>query len=767
MTGAPAAFQLAPAGLLRSAAWPAAVMRPFGDPALGELAVSGSSSFEQAYAQVLERERAHLWAATLGDPGFEKALALGSPSARARASAAAARRDGPRNRALRRAEHTLYRYLARAAGRATPHGLWAGTAVVSFDDHARSEAVPARCRFAPDLAPFQALARGLAGRAPYRRRARWRLNPTVHPDPGGGWRFLARSASGRVERCRLEPEAGLAPVLAALAVLPALPMSGLAAEVARAAGWPPAARRRVLRILDRLADGGLLVGGLDLAPGSATPWDALERVAGDLDGADRAAWRDAVAALRAICARLDGDALTLPVDGFAAALGAARDRVAALSCRLAVPCAGLPDAVLRCDLELPWRLTLDAARRRAIETALDEYHRCWLAPLSPATALRREHARTVAAAAPGAGLSLAAAAWDARPPPRLPRVWPAADGLPDADLRRRVADWEGWLASGAHEVVLPRGDAAPAAADAPPVGALILGLHAGGMLGVHGLGDAPLHGSARHAEQLAGLGVVRWARAALAGAAGARGLGAAQLRVPFESNPNVLCGPALADTVLEPWGADPDAACLHGARLRATGDGDALALMLPGSPVALCVFATGASDPASRDPLARALLGSGWQWGGAGGRALDVPLDGEIGRGRLAPAVRLPGGALLRRRRSVLAGDALALACSTGRERFRHWQRLARELGWPPRLRASFGGGEPLTLHRDSPLGVEALFKGVPAGASDHAASPGPALLVVEDAPEGDALPLPGRGAHVSELEIGFARTAPRRRGRT
>jgi len=68
----------------------------------------------------MARDRASLRARTLGDPRFVEAMALSNPTV-AEKMRALGDDSGKRTRHL---ETTLYRHLARAAGRATPCDVW-------------------------------------------------------------------------------------------------------------------------------------------------------------------------------------------------------------------------------------------------------------------------------------------------------------------------------------------------------------------------------------------------------------------------------------------------------------------------------------------------------------------------------------------------------------------------------------------------------------------------------------------------------------------
>jgi Lantibiotic dehydratase, N terminus len=135
----PIPFTLAPVGILRAAAWSLECLDGFGDRSLAEAALKAIEGgnwdiYESAYNRVFDRERAYLISVTVGDLRFRRAIRLSN-------SIVSAKIEGldytpgelpPRNKMLRRLEHTLYRYLARSIGRTNPNGLWAGVGLIEF-----------------------------------------------------------------------------------------------------------------------------------------------------------------------------------------------------------------------------------------------------------------------------------------------------------------------------------------------------------------------------------------------------------------------------------------------------------------------------------------------------------------------------------------------------------------------------------------------------------------------------------------------------------
>jgi hypothetical protein len=740
---------------MRAAVWPLECLDGFGNPDLNDLAQSvvgkrPHAKFEQEYHATIERERSHLWDRTRNDSQFNKALALSSLSAHARISSSATRLGGPRNRAMRLAESTLYRYLARAAGRSTPHGLWAGVTEVRFGDRTEVQTTTAPCRFAPDLRPFQTLVRGLAERPEYRYRASWRLNPTLRADPRGGWTFLGRQADGRIEKRFLEPDPIVSRALEGLAETPPMALDRLAADVARRESWPVASRRRLLHMFEALASGGALVGGMDLPAKFGTPWEALEDVSKQLGGKERAAWAAATLRLEDLCGNLSSDAVwAFSTDAFISRLVEVGDCVAALARALDLS-PGVPATqVLRCDLHLPWRITLDGSQRDSLHTALVDYESQWLRGASP-DAKMRELMRSSLARRLAGGRSLGESVELLAQEPRLSsEVWPHWEEVVEPGVRARLRLWETSLDKSQPEVSLAPSTESVASAVAP-AGALFAGLSGDDGIFVRSVADIPTLGSARFGDVLNEPGLNRWIQDQLEQSIRDSGISLAELRIPFEPNPNVLASPVLLPDAIEPWGADADSLPLRGAVLDVDGSSGRPVLRLAGSDRPWAVLSMGAANLQAHDPVARLLLMTGFHESpGRNQRAVDVPVASELASRRFTPRILLRHGAVLRRRRSLLSGELAALAGARGIERFHAWQGLARELDWPEELLVSTGAGEAIRIHRDSPLAVEAAFKGI---------WPDSPYLVVEEAGVDRGLSIPGMGNHVAELAIPFAR---------
>lgn len=735
-----AEFRLAPCGVVRAAAWPCEALADFGDPdlhaAVRPAAAEPPAGFERACTLALTRESDLLWQRTRDDPHFAKALLLASPSAYRRMESGVAKRAGPRNRALRLVEHTLFRYLSRAATRVTPNGLWAGVTDVRVGAANGVERCAPAARFTPALGPFQILLRGLGARDVYRDRLLWRLNPTLAATADGGWTFLHRPAGGGLEQRRLGFEPGLARLLGGLARAAPGSLTALATSAGPeggAAAWLP--------VLRALAAGGVLVGGLDLPEKFATPWAALEAAGERLPADDARAWREALRMLSDRCSALGEAVWTSTPEHFAAHLEAPAGVLTALAAALGLPAPETPGS-LRCDLRLPWRLVVDRARHAALCAALAGYDRHWQRGASAAMAERAaRRSRFVAGLGEGLGLA-AAAALAASLAPAGAEVWPRAATLASREVGARLERWERCLRTADAAAVL---DAAPdaAARDLAPYGCWLAGLDDRGTIAAHGVSDLPTIASARLADVLD----LRRHDAWLAAAFAASGSPVFEYLAPFEPNPNALAGPALLDGTLAPWracGADRD---LRGARL--VVDARRRRPLLELADGTRCgVLSLATANLQALDPLAEALLWTGYRDAtGRARHAIDIPLADELEAPRYSPRVSLPGGAVLCGRRTLLGAELAGLRARRGPARFWYWQQLAKRYAWPPELEVGSDRGGMMRVVRDSPLAVEALCKGL---------GPETPWLMVRETQA--AFTLPGGGCHVAELALPFLR---------
>jgi len=767
----------APVAILRAAAWPIETLADFGSDALARLALEvgdlSGRTVDQAYLhlwrETVARERQLLWRATADDPRFLKALLFSNPTLYGRVRRASARRHEPVTKALRKLEFTLYRYLARAVGRTTPLGLWAGVSTVTFAGEASQRSTAPSYSLAPDLRPFATLLRELAKREPYRTSAVRTLNPTLQPSAAGGWEFWARAQTGGVERRRIDYEPKLAAVLGVLAdgtrgTLAELSRRALGAR--RAVGEEYLDAEVIGGMLGALADGGALIGGLALPSRYATAWEALQSAEAELADDDRRHWCAARTALHALCMTLADRLEEMAVERIDALMSAAEAEVRRLADALGVTLPAMNYPALRCDLGAPFEVSLDPAQRRRLLETLRDYEIGWIRGASPWTAWRRvRHAERLRRLAPGAPLGGVAVSST------------ASDGLDafEAELRARLDAWQRMIGSTANDVVL---DARPGNADArglpeqtrvqaaraadpldntssSPLGCLYVGLQEDFALDVRGVSDDAATAFARFAAALGSMdALTTWLSQSLSGLEAEHGIEMAELDAPFEPNPNALARPLLEFPLVDPWntGRLQDAVLIGGV-IGIDASTRLPLLSLRGRPRPIAVFSFASAHLAAIDPVAGQLLETTFHEMTSGNfQALAAALPAEIDTPRYSPRIRLGSGAVIRRRRTVIDGRKLRqLAVRSPWQRYIHWQHLAAEHGWPELLSVSLAGRAPLPMRRSSPLALDALFKGIPdCGPED--------CLVVEELP---ALPWlkDAAGRHyVADLALPFAR---------
>lgn len=745
-------FEFAPAGILRAAAWPIEKIQSFGNQNLATLALAAidtkdnrtKEEYATAYQQVLEEEREQLWQMTAADSWFMKALLLSNPALVDQVQRVAPQRQGKRTKKIRHLETALYRYLARAAGRTTPYGLWAGVSLVEFAQKARHDSAEAEYLFTPDLRPFQTILRSLSQRSIYRQSATWRLNPTLKQQADNSWRFWSRTPDGLVEQREIESQELVNIILEELTKLDLGTLDELTKTVAASPRWNyPSGLEDILHLL---IDGGVLLGGLDLPYRFADPWSALAVVADKLILPDRCLWNSTIQELHQLCVTLAAELEAISLDSLANHLQQAKTCIQNLAQSLGISSFGLPEPVLYCDLGLPWQIALNQAQQTVLLETLADYECCWINHASPASALRsafRERLKQEFAA----GIALG----DLRS--TLVSEMTSAQSHPE--VVTRLAAWERSLSQNTAEVVLESSsNSLKSALSTAPFGCLFTGLFESFQLLVHGIGDDPVRIFARYGKLLNGNGLLHsWFQERLDCLATQHQIQVAELQSSFESNPNVLARPNFRLLPIELWGASADTPSLSGAEIFLDQKTQLPFLKLPSHPNPVAVFWFSSAAVNARDFICEQLLWTTFQDNPrAIFRAATRTMPIELTAPRFTPRVRLPKGAIVRPRRTVLTGQTLAeLAKLPGTERFARWQQLASEHGWPMLLFLQIEGKPSLLVHRDSPLALESFFKN---DVQENQRS-----LIVEELVNQPWL-VNSKGQHyMAELALPFART--------
>ena len=756
----------APIGIIRAAAWPIESISGFGDSSLAALALRVHSSREpvwrqylQTYEQTLQREREILWRITAEDVRFMKALLLSNPSVANRVRRSAPKRRGERTKSIRHLENVLYRFLARGAGRTTPHGLWAGVGLIDLGQHQRQRPAATQYSFSPDLRPFQAILRSLARQSRYRDHTRWHANPTLTRRTDGSWRFWVRTGDGKVERREVESDPIVDLLIEAVAGLESATFEEiLAAALPRHAestsAWKACKRPG---LLDLFCDSGVLLGGLDLPNRFESAWHALSAIEHYLFPHDRCAWNHAVHELSRLCDKLSTGLKEMTLNALESHLERAVCCVGQLAKTLEVSLPALPNPLLRCDLSLPFRLEFDRQQQAVLLQALQSYESGWIKGLNPIAGFRSEYRRQVEQQI-GTGLELGDLTLDSGlnglNSTTATRVWVELVARCNPEASPRLGAWERLVLAEKPEVLfeLPPGLQPTPLAQAP-LGCLYVGLFEDFQLVLHGAGDDPGGTLTRHFKLLEPQALEVWLRQCVAGLSSRCGIEIAELQGPFEQNPNVLARPDFGALPIELWGSATTSTRLIGGKLVVDPTTHLPLLRLPSIDKPIAVFWFSAADIANGDPVSAGLLCTSFQESSSFGfRASTIPVREEVDFPRFSPRIRLPGGAIMRPRRTILAGSALEdLARASAAERYARWQRLAAQFQWPALLNLQRDTEPPLLMHRDSPLALESLFKGI----RDHIES-----LTIEEVVGAPWLVDANGGHHVSDLALPFSREA-------
>jgi hypothetical protein len=236
-------------------------------------------------------------------------------------------------RRSRRLEATVFHYLMRAAGRATPCDAWAGVAPVELDPHdATTEprltlsSSESRCEVSVDLRPFQIMLRALGRTERYRHTYPIRLNPTlfaasdradgrhdvpgrsisaVDPDaaPTAGWRY-ERQFQGVANWVTLPFHPLPAAVIRHFADHVSRPAASLNEAMRGQADEDVLQRDTFACLIDTLIDWDVLRVDLAMPSRASSVWDALDTAAVGLLEPERSTWQDAIRGLRTRCERL-------------------------------------------------------------------------------------------------------------------------------------------------------------------------------------------------------------------------------------------------------------------------------------------------------------------------------------------------------------------------------------------------------------------------------------------------------------------------------
>jgi hypothetical protein len=245
----------------------------------------------------------------------------------------------------------------------------------------------------------------------------------------------------------------------------------------------------------------------------------------------------------------------------------------------------------------------------------------------------------------------------------------------------------------------------------------------------------------------------RWMRSELAALARGSTVQIAELLTPYEPSPNVLARPSFCRFAVELWGAsnDPNVQGLSSAEVFYDTQTNQPYLRIPGIAAPVAVFSFAAANVGRGDAIVELLLETSFRDSYfANFRAALMCFEQERRIPMFSPRIRLPGGSVLRTRRTILSGNVLTeLTEATQPERFHKWIALAQKHCWPALLSVRRDGGHSMLVRRDSPLGVAALLRGIGNGVQ---------MLTVEEFSNKPWLVDANGQRHVVEVAIPFVR---------
>jgi hypothetical protein len=698
---------------------------------------------EFAYESSLAAELAELRRLAAA-PDFLKALCLASPAAfRALTAPAGRARSG---RQWKR-DLTVYAYLMRAVGRATPNGLWAGVALESPPDGSeapvRATSAPGRVVFHPNLGPFARALRAVARSSPSRQSVPLRLNPTLFRVTPSIWQ-LGNDREGDWHVSQTADH----PLLSSLVGLTSdgrarLPRELEAELVARNPGLTGVEAERAVAEMVR---DGILWPTLAFPGIFEDPWQALTETVARLPEGEKGPWDTCLRLLTGVCRRLNLHYEDVSVEEMQELLSSARDAVNALLDHYAEP--GLPPETqaLVADTRARFAFSVSPQLRGTLEQALrlywafDRYGlgelqagldlRREFGSLGPAedlpvgTAVRRQeavHDPSEAGAGPEGG---------GRETPRSGhRPWEALLGeVEEPSVKARAAgrfrrwhwELEAVFASHRHQLRLEPGEAEglPLA----PGSALVL-LHLAGedcSVRIGSVTPDPCLFYSRFRPQLRPDGpgpdpFLTWYRESQRTVQTSfPGLHFADLATHVSTNLNAASRPRLSPRLLDGLALDSDFATR--ARVR-WGEAGQPRLEVPGCCAALLPRLHSALSLDGADPYTRYFHNLSWLLGRPSLAGPLPPFAAEIDHWHHLPRLYLDETTVISPERWTFpASVGEELATTIGLDRYIVWRRLVRRTGLPGLVYGRYGLHRTETLlPTDSVLAVEDLGRSLTA----------------------------------------------------
>jgi hypothetical protein len=668
------------------------------------------------HAATTAAERAALFAVA-GERRFRNALIVASPSAGARWEAM---RGSGATEIDDRLTATIWRYVMRAVGRATPHSLWAGVTIEDVGPADRDEPLTSRdappvVRVKPDLNVLHTALMALARHPRVRRRLTFRANPSLARHRRGRWRYLHEvdalwavvdSAEGaRIDRLRALLHRDGPMTLAQIAT-----RSGIDIDA-----------------LTPLLDAGVLWPDVDWPPVCTDPWEALDGLCARLPAADRRRWGGVVERLREICGELAASCWDGSPAGVARALGEARAAMNGLLRRYGAEPLGSDRSPLVFDLIAPFRIAASNELRQRLGEAVRRccrFDRGGAGEVLARGARRRRdpailcQALALGGLRPGPGAEPPSAPLAGQPPAESweAEAWQLDDGKIAEEFLTIVRVWTDALAPhAARQAVVVSHLATSADAPLPPGAALALVRFGAGQPVVRVGSISPDVGAfyARfhhHAETGPSV-FARWQADLVSAVGRVGGLRPSDCAFRGAHDRNAALRPRLTAHLLDPF-----AACR--VEYEAGRDGaDRLHLRGRGARERTIPLINSAADLSRAEPCSAWLQAQAHLLGRPTLLRPLPPLAEELRTWRHLPQLELDGGVVISGERWHMAADeAAAWAALPAFERFVAWRRIVATRRLPDLVYAHHGPHRTESLMpADSVLAVDMLARSVRA----------------------------------------------------
>lgn len=304
------------------------------------------------------------------DPLFQKAIYIASPETFKKFIKM---EKNCEKEQLKKIDFTLYSYVMRSVGRATPNGLWAGVAMETPSDNSEPPiqvewANSNQVLFTPNLSPFVKALRSMAHQNPWQEDIHLRLNPTLFQINPSLWQF-ENYVGIKWKSFQVTNH----PVILAIINLFSKDSIKSPIEIQNcliAQNIVPS-RLEASEIINKLRDDGILWSTLQLPGIYDNPWHALESVINEVPSCEKTYWEKCLQELKRISCEMSQSFWQISLEDLQAYTVAARECVNMLLTRYKVP--KEKTHVLVADMTIPFHFIISSNLRSQIKEVLRTY----------------------------------------------------------------------------------------------------------------------------------------------------------------------------------------------------------------------------------------------------------------------------------------------------------------------------------------------------------------------------------------------------------